>query len=86
MRYLLDTHTFLWMITDDEKLSATAKKCILDKKSKLYLSSASIWEIIIKTSIGKLTLPDHPQAFINKQIAENQIDELVINFKHACFL
>lgn len=83
MKYLLDTHTFLWMIADDEKLSVTAKKCILDKKSKLYLSSASIWEIVIKTSIGKLTLPEHPQTFIKKQLAENMIDELPVTFKHA---
>jgi PIN domain nuclease of toxin-antitoxin system len=74
------------MITDDEKLSSAARKCILDKKSKLYLSSASVWEIVIKTSIGKLTLPDQPQTFISKQLSENLIDELPVTFKHAFHL
>jgi len=83
VKFLLDTHTFLWMIADDDKLSAVARKCILDKKSNLYLSSASVWEIFIKTSIGKLTLPDHPQTFISKQLSENLIDELPVTFKHA---
>jgi PIN domain nuclease of toxin-antitoxin system len=86
MKCLLDTHTFIWLITEDTKLSSTARNCILDGHTTLYLSSASIWEIVIKSGIGKLRLPDHPQTFITKQLTANFIEELPISFKHAFYL
>jgi PIN domain nuclease of toxin-antitoxin system len=86
MKCLLDTHTFIWLITEDSKLSSIARNCILDSRTTLYLSSASIWEIVIKCNIGKLRLPGHPQTFITKQLAANFIVELPITFKHAFHL
>ena len=86
MKCLLDTHAFIWLITEDPKLSSTARKYILDGRTSLYLSSASIWEIVIKCSIGKLKLPGHPQTFIDKQLVANFIEELPITFKHAFHL
>ena len=83
MRCLLDTHAFIWLVTDDPRLSGTARKYILDGRTRLYLSSASVWEIIIKCTIGKLTLPGTPEHFISRQLTLNQIEELPITFKHA---
>ena len=83
MKCLLDTHAFIWLITEDPKLSDPARNCILDGRTTLYLSGASIWEIVIKYNIGKLRLPGHPQTFISKQLATNSIEELPITFKHA---
>jgi len=57
MRYLLDTHIILWWLVSPTKMSKTAQKIIRDKKNEIYLSSASFWEMAIKKSIGKLTLP-----------------------------
>ena len=54
--YLLDTHAFLWFLSDDPKLPTTAKATI-EEAENVYISIASFWEIAIKESIGKLILP-----------------------------
>ncbi len=55
MKYLLDTHTFLWYVLSHPDLSSKAK-AIIDTKTGLYFSSVSLWEISIKINIGKLQL------------------------------
>lgn len=55
MKYFLDTHSFLWYLLGDSKLSITAKD-IIDTRKDLYLSIASLWEIAIKINIGKLQI------------------------------
>jgi PIN domain nuclease of toxin-antitoxin system len=56
MNFLLDTHTFIWFIAKDPKISLEARDQITNNPGRLYLSIASLWEIAIKVSIGKLTL------------------------------
>ncbi len=56
MRLLLDTHTFLWYYSGSPELSEYARKCIDDPKNEFWISMASLWEIAIKNSIGKLAL------------------------------
>jgi PIN domain nuclease of toxin-antitoxin system len=56
VRYLLDTHTFIWFITGDDQLSAKARNIIEQNDSVNYISIASLWEIVIKVSLGKLEL------------------------------
>ncbi len=56
MSFLLDTHTLLWAILDDNKLSGTAKRYITDVQNVCYFSIASLWEITIKHSLGALDL------------------------------
>ncbi len=73
MIYLLDTHTFLWFINDDDVLTATARALIEDPESIVYLSIASVWEIAIKVSLGKLELPSPFAEFITQQLRENYI-------------
>ncbi|HEX6291521.1 MAG TPA: type II toxin-antitoxin system VapC family toxin [Herpetosiphonaceae bacterium] len=55
MNLLLDTHTFLWFVNDDPQLSTSAT-ALLESDNTVLLSIASLWEIAIKVSIGKLTL------------------------------
>ena len=57
MRLLLDTHAFLWFVTGDSRLSARARKAIEEPEAELFLSVASIWEMAIKSGLGRLTLP-----------------------------
>lgn len=57
MRYLLDTHVVLWWLTEPEKIHAKAQKIIRDRTNEIFVSSASFWEMAIKKSIGRLTLP-----------------------------
>ena len=54
MRYLLDTHTFLWYFNDSDKLSETADNIFEDANVRKYVSVASLWEFAIKYSSGKL--------------------------------
>ena len=56
MKFLLDTHVFLWMAAEPEKLSVMAEECIMNVENTLYLSIVSLWEMQIKTQLGKLIL------------------------------
>jgi PIN domain nuclease of toxin-antitoxin system len=56
MQYLLDTHAFLWLATDDPQLPSTARAIFIDSEQDCFLSAASIWEMAIKSSLGKLVL------------------------------
>lgn len=56
MRLLLDTHTFLWFIDGDTALSPYARQLIEDRTNERLLSVASLWEMAIKASLGRLTL------------------------------
>jgi len=57
VRVLIDTHVFLWAISEPRKLSARARKIITNPNNELILSSLSVWEIILKQQQGKLKLP-----------------------------
>lgn len=56
MKYLLDTHTFLWTISGSEKIPPATRKRIIDPDNGIFVSSVSLWEIAIKTRIKKLDL------------------------------
>lgn len=56
MRYLLDTHAFLWIAQDDPRLDTNVRELFVDTRNEIFLSAASIWEMAIKASLGKLTL------------------------------
>jgi PIN domain nuclease of toxin-antitoxin system len=83
MKLLLDTHTFIWAATDDTKLSPTARELLLDCDNELILSVASIWEMSIKASIGKLILQQPLEQIINEQIQINGIRVLNVESAHA---
>ena len=59
MKYLLDTHVILWWFTEPTKISKPAHQIIMNKSNDIFISSASFWEMAIKKSIGKLTLPQN---------------------------
>lgn len=81
--YLLDTHTFLWFINDDNALSATAKALIKDPTNSIHLSIASVWEMAIKVSLGKLAVPSPFAVFVEEQLRENSILLLGITTAHT---
>ena len=82
MKLLWDTHTFLWFINGSSSLSPTGRRFIEAPESSNYLSIASLWEIAIKLSIGKLTLDQPFDVLIPKQIAVNGIEVLPIKVEH----
>ncbi|MEB3293320.1 MAG: type II toxin-antitoxin system VapC family toxin [Synechococcales bacterium] len=81
MKLLIDTHTFLWFIHDDPKLSDHAVS-LLESDADLLLSTASLWEIAIKVNLQKLTLPAPYEFFIPRQIQVNRIEILPIQISH----
>jgi PIN domain nuclease of toxin-antitoxin system len=82
MRALLDTHTFLWAISGNQKLSRRAGE-IFAGPSDLWLSVASIWEILTKVQIGKMPLPKPTGSYIVKKLAENRIETLPVSLDHV---
>ncbi len=56
MNYLIDTHILLWYMIGDKRISIDTQTKIEDDNNSIYLSNASLWEIAIKNSIGKLKL------------------------------
>lgn len=86
MRLLLDTHAFLWFILDDPQLSNTADTLIADPNNEVEISPASYWEIAIKISLGKYSLPEPYETFIEREIAANDFRILHIEPKHTAVL
>ena len=84
--FLLDTHTFLWFISGISKLSSNARMLIEDTANKRLLSIASIWEITIKASQGKLKLAMPFSDLVTTQIQDNAISLLPITPEHLSAL
>ena len=82
MRLLLDTSSFLWFIAGSDKLSKNARELMEDFDNKLVLSVASLWELAIKVSIGKLEILEEFDELIPKKIEENEIKVLHIQLSH----
>lgn len=78
MKILLDTHTFLWFIAGDPQLDTYARQLIEEANNERYLSVASVWEITIKSSLGRLTVPTPPTTLIREHVWANAIDLLAI--------
>src|SRR3972149_12130605 len=83
MKVLLDTHTFLWWITADNRLSSSAREFITNGDNELFLSAATGWEIAIKAQLGRIKLPKEPHSFIAEQLRLNVIQSLPIHMSHA---
>lgn len=86
MKYLIDTHTLLWIVTKDQKLSEKAKKLYLNTENLIFFSLASVWEIAIKISLKKLSIEEPLKDFIQSQIKGNDIKILNIEIKHILSL
>lgn len=67
MKFLLDTCTFLWIITDSPELSLYAREQFISPDNDIYLSVVSAWEIAVKYALGRLPLPEPPERFIPAQ-------------------
>ncbi len=83
MKVLLDTHAFLWLITDDDRLSENARQTFLNTENSLFFSAASLWEICIKKSLGKISLKDGWFQTIQEEMEINTIRWLPIEMTHC---
>ncbi len=82
MKILLDTHTFLWFIAGNAQLDDYARQLIEDLSNERYLSVASVWEITIKSSLGRLIAPMPPSVLISEHVWANAINLLAIEPDH----
>lgn len=83
MKLLLDTHSFLWFIGGSDRLSLTARSLIEDTDNQPFLSMASLWEMAIKVSIGRLELSLPFDELIPEQMNLNGINILDITTAHV---
>ncbi len=83
MRLLLDSHVFLWWLRDDRRLSRRARAAIAAPGASVVVSAASIWEIAIKLSLGKLQWRDRPGATLERSITACGFGELPVTARHA---
>jgi len=83
MNALLDTHSFLWWVTDDPRLSTHAHDVIGDGNNRIFFSAASGWEIAIKAQLGKLPLASEPAQFVTNHLAINAFEVMAIELRHT---
>jgi PIN domain nuclease of toxin-antitoxin system len=83
MRLLLDTHTLLWWVEDDTRLSSKARKAIGAASAECHVSLASAWEMAIKSHLGKLKLATPIRQYFPTQLATNGFMQLDIAFRHV---
>lgn len=82
MKVLLDTHVLLWFFMGDKRLSKRARKLIESDDNQCLLSDASLWEISIKQSIGKLELAEPFDSRLTAALQRNAIETLSIEKSH----
>lgn len=83
MKLLLDTHTLLWLVSDDPQLSKRGCELLIDPGNDLLLSPATYWELAIKISIGKYRLSDPLAVYIDEAVQLYGLTILPIAPKHA---
>ena len=71
MRYLLDTHTALWLFEGNAKLSRIAQDIIFNAENEIYVNIVSVWEVAIKVSLNKLGFDGGAEAFLSAIEANN---------------
>jgi PIN domain nuclease of toxin-antitoxin system len=81
MKALLDTHAFLWALAGDARMSRRTRD-LFAGSTDLFLSMASIWEILIKAQSGKLNFPRPAGPYVLSKLVENRIECLAITLDH----
>ncbi|NTV15118.1 MAG: type II toxin-antitoxin system VapC family toxin [Desulfobulbaceae bacterium] len=79
MNILLDTCTFLWVVSGSSELSETSRQLFTDPANDVFLSVASAWEILVKHNLGRLPLPEPPQYFIKNNRINHRIESLPLD-------
>lgn len=78
-RLLLDTHVFLWWLSDDERLGPKCRAVLADTRNPVFVSAATAWEMSIKMALGKLTAPDD----VDSVVEDEGFSKLPISLFHG---
>ena len=81
MKVLIDTHVLLWGLQDEPKLSDRVRTLL--PKAEVWISVASLWEIIAKVQVGKLKLPTPVRDYLTLKLRENGVSVLPLTFDHV---
>lgn len=79
MRFLLDTHILLWWLGDDNRLSPEIRAVIGNSENFIFVSAATVWEMSIKKSLGKLSVPNN----LLEKLKDNNFEVLNITAEHG---
>lgn len=82
MRLLLDTHVFLWLLAEPERLGNHIGS-LQDPRNQLFFSAASSWEIAFKAQLGRLDLPDDPKRYVPERMRAIGTEPLPVQHTHA---
>lgn len=80
--YILDTHILLWWLSDDKRLTKKIRDLISDPSNRIIVSVVTVWEIVIKKSLGKLDAPDN----LKEAIDADDFEVLSVTIDHALYL
>ena len=83
MRFLVDTVVWLWSVGEVGRLNEAAREVLTDPQHELYFSAASVWEIAIKASLGRLQLSEPPRVVVPRETARQGLRPLPISYVHA---
>ncbi|OUU61315.1 MAG: hypothetical protein CBC20_00590 [Verrucomicrobia bacterium TMED60] len=84
MRVLVDTFPFVWLVSEPQKLSLTAKDALRDESNEFFLSDASVLELSLKYNDGSLKMPQNPRRWIKEQIKLWNFKSIGIT-RESCF-
>jgi PIN domain nuclease of toxin-antitoxin system len=83
MSYLLDTTVFVWLLKEPERLNRRALELLEDENNEVFLSSVTSWEVVIKSAMGKLTLPKKPDELFAEVFQNFRFQPLSITHAHS---
>jgi len=86
VRLLLDTCTFLWVVSGAAEVSTAAREAFAAPANEVYLSAVSAWEIAVKHALGRLPLPSPPGRFIPAERERHGIEPIGLHEAHALTL
>ncbi len=78
MKLLLDTHVLLWALADPDRMTEDARRALTSREHELLVSAASIWEIAIKQSLGKLKLPGPVDSWLLDAVEDLDVTWLAV--------
>ncbi|MGB9304164.1 MAG: type II toxin-antitoxin system VapC family toxin [Mycobacterium sp.] len=82
-RYLIDTHVWLWMQSDPDRLCDETRAIVQDVRTGILFSAASAWEIAIKYRLGKLPLPEPPASYVPDRMRRSGTSPLPVDHPHT---
>ena len=83
MTYLLDTHVWLWMLADPDRIRPDLAAELRADRTRLLLSAATSWEIAIKWAVGRLILPQPPATYVPSRMQRTKVEPLAVTHSHA---